>query len=140
VNIRELSSQFSVYVFARDVDRGAGMKVALSGAGYDCFFFEDQTQLLDRIQQNRPHIIVITTMSVRDSLSSLVEAILKISPESRFVFLARKDQFATLAKYGNYGLDDILLDEPEGLDARIIFSVDRACERIYLTFQNRRIG
>lgn len=139
MNIRELAPQFTIYVFARDVDRGAGVKVALSRAGYDAYFFEDQLAMVDRIQGARPHLVVLATESVRDSLSALVEGILKASPESRFIFLARKDQFTAISAYGAYGLEDFTVDEPEGLEARVVFSADRACERLYLTYQNEAL-
>lgn len=139
MNIRELASRFSVYVFARDVDRGAGIKVALSAAGYDAYFFEDQTAMVERVASTRPHIVVLSTNSVRDSLSSLVEEILRASPETRFIFLARKDQFETVSAYGAYGLEDFTADDPEGLSPRVLFSVDRACERLYLGFQNEAL-
>lgn len=139
MNIRELAPQFTIYVFARDVDRGAGVKVALSRAGYDAYFFEDQLAMVERIQGARPHLVVLATASVRDSLSTLVEGILKASPESRFIFLARKDQFNALTAYGAYGLEDFTADEPEGLEARVVFSADRACERLYLTYQNEAL-
>lgn len=139
MNIRDVASQFSVYVFARDINLGAGVKVALSRAGYDAYFFEDQSAMIDRIASARPHFLVVSTASVRESLSSLVESVLNVSPETRFVFLARKDEFATLTAYGEYGLESFTTDEAEGLEARVVFSVDRACERLYLTYQNETL-
>lgn len=45
MDIRDVSSQFSVYVFTTNVDTGASVKVSLSSAGYDAYYFQDPESL-----------------------------------------------------------------------------------------------
>lgn len=136
MKIREVASQFSVFVFWTDIDRGAGLKVALAQAGYDAFFFQDQEVLMNRLQEKPPHLLVFPTGSVTGNLSDFVEKALAINSEIRFIVLAKPSQFETLAAYNQYGLVDLLENQREGLEARTVFAVDRACEKLYLQYQN----
>nr|HRO68482.1 GGDEF domain-containing protein [Pseudobdellovibrionaceae bacterium] len=139
MNIRDFASQFTIHVFAHDIDRGAGIKVSLAQAGYDAFFFEDRDTLLSRIENKPPHLLIFPTTSLRENLSDFVEKVLKIMPEVRFIVLAKPSQYETLASYNSYGLVDILEDEGEGLAVRALFSVDRACESLYWQYQNEQL-
>ncbi|MBX3040813.1 MAG: GGDEF domain-containing protein [Bdellovibrionaceae bacterium] len=139
MNIRDSASQFTIHVFAHDIDRGAGIKVALAQVGYDAFFFEDRDTLLSRIENKPPHILIFSTASLKENLSDFVEGVLKIMPEIRFIVLAKPSQYETLASYNSYGLVDILEDSDEMLAVRALFSVDRACESLYWQYQNEQL-
>lgn len=139
MNIRDHASQFTIHVFAADLDRGAGIKVALAQAGYDASFFEDRDTLMSRLENKPPHLLIFPTGSLREPLSDFIEQTLKLLPELRFIVIAQASQFETLAAYNAYGLVDLLEDKPEGLAARAVFSVDRACEALYLKFQNEQL-
>lgn len=139
MKIRDIAPKFSVSVFANDIDHGAGIKVALTQAGYDAFFFEDRDRLLSRIAEKAPHVLIFSTASTKSGLSDFIESILKINAEIRFIAIAKASQIEVLSSYNEYGLVDVLTDEPEGLAARAVFAVDRACEKLYLTYQNEQL-
>jgi diguanylate cyclase (GGDEF)-like protein len=139
VKIRDHAAKFTVYVYAADIDIGAGIKVALAQAGYDAFFFEDRDTLFNRIQEKVPHIVIFPTSSLKDQLSDFVEKILKLNSEIRMILVAKPKQFGTLAAYNDYGVVDLLNEEMEGLAPRAAFAVDRACEGLYLQYQNEKL-
>lgn len=139
MKIRDIASKFTVYVFANDIDHGAGIKVALTQAGYDSFFFEDRDRLISRVAEKAPHVLIFSTSATKSGLSDFVETVLKSNGEVRFIALAKPAQIEILAAYNDYGLVDVLTDESEGLAARAVFSVDRACEKLYLTYQNEQL-
>lgn len=139
MNIRSVASQFTVYVYSRDLDSGAGAKVSLAHAGYDAYFFEDTDALEARVAEKAPHIVVFPTLALTMGLSDFIEKILKMNGEIRFVLIAHPSQFETLASYNDYGLVDIVGDDTLALPERVLWAVDRACEKLYLTYQNEQL-
>ena len=81
MNIRDCAAEFSVYVLSDDADLGAGIKLALSQANYDTYFFADANELFDRMQINPPHVVVIDHDAVDGRLSDYLEKLLNISAE-----------------------------------------------------------
>lgn len=139
MDIREQSSQFSVYVFTLNVDAGAAIKVALASAGYDAYYFQDPESFDNALKDNAPHIVVFSTSAFAGSLSEFVDYVLKINEDIKFIALGNPDQFSVLSQYNDYGFVDVLEEEHTSVDLRVLWSVDRACERIYLQFQNEQL-
>lgn len=140
MKIRDFASQFTVYVFATDIDHGAGFKVALSQAGYDSYFFETADNLLSRLTEKPPHVVVFPVAALRtQKMSDFVERCLKAVPELKFVVIAKPEQTESLATYNDFGVEDVLTPEPQGLSNRVVFAVDRVCERLYMTYQNEQL-
>lgn len=115
------------------------MKVALAQAGYDAYYFESADLLFSRIEEKPPHLLVFPTSGLSNGLSDFIENFLKINSEIRFITVAKASQSKTLSAYNDYGLQDLVTDEPEGLTERVTFAVDRACERLYLVYQNEQL-
>lgn len=139
MNIRKHSSQFSIYIFTTNVDLGASAKVHLSQAGYDAHFFQDNETLSQNLRQNPPHVLVFATSSLVVPLSDFVNEAQKASDEIKFVAISSFDQFDTLSQYHNYGMVDVTSEENAALELRIVWAVDRACEKLYLTYQNEQL-
>ncbi|MEK2646517.1 GGDEF domain-containing protein [Bdellovibrio sp. BCCA] len=139
MNIRDYSSQFTVYVFTTDVDLGASAKVYLSQAGYDAYYFQDPETLEQRLRENPPHLLVFSTAALAGSLSDFVTLVQEINDEIRFIAISSVGQFDILAQYNSHGFVDVISDEKAALESRIVWSVDRACEKIYLTYQNEQL-
>jgi diguanylate cyclase (GGDEF)-like protein len=139
LNIRDHSSQFSVFVFMTDVDLGASVKVHLSQVGYDAYYFQDQDTVLERLRENPPHILVVATKALNGVLSDFVSEVQKINSEIRFIVISSLDQFTTLAQYNTLGFEDVLSQESVALENRIVWSVDRVCEKLFLTYQNEQL-
>lgn len=139
MNIRDYSSQFTIYVFATNVDLGASAKVYLSQAGYDAFYFQDGNTFEQRLRENAPHIVVFSTASLAGSLSDFVTLVHEINDDIKFIAISSVGQFEILAQYNSHGFVDVISDESVGLESRIVWSVDRACERLFLTYQNEQL-
>lgn len=139
MNIRDHSSQFTVFVFTTNVDLGASAKVYLSQAGYDAYYFQDATTLEQRVRENAPHLIVFSTSSLAGSLSDFVAKIHEINDDIRFIAVSAISQFDILAQYNSHGFMDVISEEPAALESRIVWAVDRACEKLYLTYQNEQL-
>lgn len=121
------------------MDLGASTKVHLSQAGYDAYFFQDLETVLQRLQQNPPHVLVFSTASLSGTLSEFVNEVQKINGEIKFVVISALAQFSTLAQYNTLGFEDVLSEEAVALENRIVWSVDRVCEKLYLTYQNEQL-
>ncbi len=139
MNIRDYSSQFTVYVCSSDVDKGASAKVCLSQAGYDAYFFQDADGLEQRLNDNPPHVLVFSTSCLEGNLNDFVTHVLEINDDIKFVAMANLEQFGVLAQYNDHGFGDVISDEKTNLDLRVTWAVDRVCERLYLTYQNEQM-
>lgn len=139
MNIRDYSSQFTIYVYTTNVDLGASAKVYLSQAGYDAFYFQDSETLEQRLRENPPHILVFATEGLSGSLSDFVVKVQEINEEIKFIVISAVTQFDILAQYNSHGFVDVISNEPVALESRIVWSVDRACEKLYLTYQNEQL-
>lgn len=139
MDIRDYSSQFTVFVYTTNVNLGASAKVYLSQAGYDAYFFQDLETLFDRMKENAPHILVFSTTALAGSLSDFVNQTLQINDDIRFLAVSATSQFEILAQYNSYGFVDVISDEEAALESRILWATDKACERLFLTYQNEQL-
>lgn len=139
MDIRDLSSQFTVFVFTTDVDQGASAKVYLSQAGYDAYYFQDPQALEQSLRENPPHLLVFSTAALAGSLSDFVGLVQEINEEIRFIAISSIAQFEVLAQYNSHGFVDVISDEGVALESRVVWAVDRACEKLYLTYQNEQL-
>ncbi|QLY26111.1 GGDEF domain-containing protein [Bdellovibrio sp. KM01] len=139
MEIRDHSSQFTVYVFTSDVDQGAAMKVHLSQAGYDAYFIHDPEQLEQRLNDTPPHLLVFSTATLAGALSDFVVHVQKINDEIRFIAISSLSQFEILKQYESFGFMDVISDEAAAIESRVLWAVDRACEKLYLSFQNEQL-
>lgn len=139
MNIRDHSSQFTIYVFTTNVDAGASTKVSLSQAGYDAYYFQDPEALEVRLKENPPHILVFSTAGLEGALSDFVTHVQGINDEIKFIAMSSISQFDILAQYNSYGFLDVISDDVVALPSRVVWAVDRACEKLYLTYQNEQL-
>lgn len=139
MDIREYSSQFTIYIFTTDVNQGASVKVHLSQAGYDVYFINDPEALELRLKQNAPHILLFSTAALAGALSDFVAYVQAINDEIKFVALASAEQFDNLSQYNSSGFLDVILENALAIEARSVWAVDRACEKIYLNYQNEQL-
>ncbi|WP_413290239.1 GGDEF domain-containing protein [Bdellovibrio sp. HCB337] len=139
MNIRDHSSQFSIFVYSTDVDQGASVKVSLSQAGYDAYYIQEMEVFQQRLKEMTPHLVVFSTTSVQGILSDFVNKVLEVSPEIKLIAMAEPQQFEALSQYNTLGLVDIVSLEGPSLDMRAVWAVDQTCETLYLTYQNEQL-
>jgi len=139
LNIREYSSQFTIYLYSANAEIGASAKVLLAQAGYDSFYFQDLEMLEQRVRDTAPHVIVFSPDEMAGSLNDFLNHIFGLNFEIKFILLAASDQFGSLAQLNSQGIVDVISHDLPSLDSRIVWAVDRACEKIFLTYQNEQL-
>lgn len=139
MNIRDHSSKFTIFVYTGDVNIGASVKVALSKAGYDAYFFQELNSMMDRVRELTPHIVVYSTSTLPGALSNFVRNVLTLNDEIKFIAISAISQFDILAQYNDLGHVDVISDAEVALENRVVWSVDRACEKLFLTYQNEHL-
>jgi diguanylate cyclase (GGDEF)-like protein len=115
------------------------VKVYLSQVGYDAYFIQDPEQLEQRLHENPPHLLVFATSALGESLSDFVTHVQKINDEIRFIAISALGQFDILSQYQAFGFVDVISDEAASLESRVVWAVDHACEKLYLTYQNEQL-
>ncbi len=139
MNIREVAQQFCIFIYTDEIDKGALVKVTLAEAGYGAHYFQEEDAVVERISDLPPHIVVFFTRPLRGAMNEFIGRILEVNPDVRFIVLSNTGQFEQLTQYNSIGVMDILSDEESSLELRVLWSIDRACEKIYLALQSQEI-
>jgi diguanylate cyclase (GGDEF)-like protein len=139
LDIRERSSQFSVYISMKDLDQGATIKVALAKVGYDAHFFQDDKDLDGRLRERPAHLVFFSTVDHAQDLNEFIEKVRSRGEDIRFAILGAPEQFEVLSEYQGFGVEEILSLKENDLPQRALWATDRICEKIYLRLQNEQL-
>ncbi len=136
----EKRSQFCVYLLNSDVQLGAEDKLTLSQAGYEVEAFVDVPQVVSRVQEQLPHVILFSVSSIADTINEFFEQIQAISVEIRFIAKAAKEQLADLEDYKPFGLVSWVAEETsQGSQNELLWTMDLVCNNLYLQYQNEQL-
>lgn len=139
MNIREVSSQFSVLIYTKNLNLGSAVKVNISRAGYEVFYLENETHIFQTLNESQPHVLILDLSSVTMLLSELIEKINIISPELKLIFLSQDEQFEVLSQYSDFNVHDIMSLSTTHIENRILWSLDKCCEMLFLSYKNEQI-
>lgn len=137
MKLKELASQFSIAIYTTDIDRGAEIRVHLSHLGFEAAYVDTAQKLTHRLREKPAHLLVFFLDAVAGDLSDFVENALAPNPEVRLIILAKQEQFVALQAYKEYGVIEVL--DQDALPEQVGDAVDRACETLYLQFQNEAL-
>ncbi|MFP5518508.1 MAG: GGDEF domain-containing protein, partial [Bdellovibrionia bacterium] len=68
-----------------------------------------------------------------------VDLILQVSEEIKFIMISSISQFDILSQYNSVGLLGTVSDDPIGIESRVLWAVDRACESLYWQYMNEQL-
>ncbi len=139
MNIREFADQFSILVLSSDLELGPKIKTTLAQGKYETYFIDSESSLFERLEQLVPHLIVLTSSTLRSSLTEFVSCVNQVSQEILLVVVDSTDQFQIQSSFSDHGIVEILPEKISQLDERVLWAVDRACEKLYLTYQNEEL-
>lgn len=139
MNIREHAPYIVIYIYDRDIDRGAAIKIALQEGKYDAYYFSDEKEMLTRIRVTPPHFIVAHIDDLESPFHEWIELILDISPEIQVVPIAQPSQTKRLFEYVSHGVIDTVVPHPESFREQILWAIDRATEVMVYRFQNEQL-
>lgn len=139
MDIREVSSQFSVLIFTKNLNLGSAIKVNLGRAGYEVFYLENEANIFQTINESQPHVLILDLSSITTLLNELIEKVNIIGPELKIIMLSSDEQFQVLSEYSQYNVHDIISATSSFIENRVLWSLDRCCEMIYLTYKNEQI-
>ncbi len=139
MNIRDLASEFTVFVFSQDADLGSRVKYAVAELKYENYFFSDAEEMQRRIELSPPHVIVIDQAALVGSLSDVFQNALKISAEIKFICLAEPEVLPELVGYKSYNLVQMLERSSPVIGEQVGLVVDQTCEALYRLYQNEQV-
>ncbi|MEZ0391882.1 MAG: GGDEF domain-containing protein [Pseudobdellovibrionaceae bacterium] len=138
MNLKELRSQFTVFIFFPDADENTAIKGAFVEAGYESFIFIDQDLLLQRLKEAAPHVVLFSVEALDSSLSDFVSQVLEANSEVQFACVAPAAQSDTLNEYREYNFAS-MIPSGEQVPVRSVWAVDQVCETLYRTYQNEEL-
>lgn len=139
LDIRDKASEFLVYVYSQDADLGAQTKLQLSLGKYQVFYFADFQELMERMSEDIPHMVVVDIEFLLIPVNEAFEKILSISNEIKFLLLARHDQIEPLETFKNYNLLQVFDREQQGVAFQVLNAVDQGAEALFRLYQNEHI-
>lgn len=139
MNIREHASDFSIFILSQDADLGAEIKLPLSQAGYQAFFFPDLDELLVRVETELPHVIVLDHHSLVRPLTDVFEKILTVSSEIKIICLSEAEHFPQLIAFHNYNLVQFFDRSTAHVGVQVLSAVDQTCETLFRLYQNEQV-
>lgn len=139
MNIRDYASEFSISIFSQDAHLGASLKLILSEAKYDSYYFADHTELSLRIASQPPHIVIVDVETLIIPLHEFMQNTLKSSPEIQFIVLAPVEKIEAFKKYVKYNLAVVLDRNSIAIADSLLMATDLICQNLYREFQNEQI-
>ncbi len=139
MNIRDFSNDFNISLLSQDAHLGALLKVSLSRANYETYFFTDHSEFVDRMVLSPSHIVVIDVETLIVPLHEYIERLLKISTEIQFVFLSPEQNMLSFMNYQKYNLAMVLDRADKAIAEQLLMVVDLICEKLYRVYQNEQV-
>lgn len=139
MNIRQYAADFSISVLSQDAELGARIRLDLTQAKYDAYFFADFDEMFQRIQTDPPHIIILDHQSLLLTLSEFFEKVLSISAEIRIICLSEPDYFLSLLDFQDYNMTQFFDRHSKHVSLQILSAVDLTCENLYRLYQNEQL-
>lgn len=139
MNIRELASDFSVYIFSQDADLGSRIKFSLSSVHYETHFFSDFDEMMVRIESTPPHLVVLDQHALVIDLSAAFQKILSVSTEIRLICLVEASAIAQMQAFASYNMVNSFDRQSSGVSQQVQMAVDLACETLFRLYQNEQI-
>lgn len=139
MNIRDFSSDFLISIFSQDAELGAGLRLTLSEARYDAFYFADHSELILKLKHTPSHCVVIDVETLILPIHELIESILKISAEIQFIILAPTNDVSAFQKYKKYNVSFVLDRNTAARSETVLMASDLICEKLYRVYQNEQI-
>jgi diguanylate cyclase (GGDEF)-like protein len=135
---QEQRAQFIVYVLSSNVDKGASYKASLAQEGFDTYLLTHVNTLLERMQDNPCHVLVLTLGSLDIPLEDFVRKLVQLSPETRVLPVATPEEIPSLLNYREFSFSAPLLDR-DGALTHLAWRTDEICQSLYLQFQNEQL-
>lgn len=137
--IREKATDFLIYVFSQDANLGAECKIALSAVRYDVYYFADPNELETRLKDNPCHVLVIDVETLITPVHVLLESVLQVSNEVRFIFLTDDENQTKFQNFIKYNVSFVLGKSDKALSQTLVFAVDSVCENLFRLYQNQQL-
>ena len=139
MNIRKQASSFTVYVLSQDAEMGARIRLDLTQAKYDAYFFADFDEMLKRIELDPPHIIVLDHPSLLGTLASFFEKVLGVSSEIKVICLSNPEYYLSLLDFRDYNMVQFFDHHAKHVSLQVLSAVDLTCENLYRLYQNEQL-
>ena len=132
-------SEFSIFVLSQDAELGSRVKLGLSQAEFEAYFFADFDEMFERVQLNPPHVIIVDHDVLVFELAVFFEKILAISPEIKIVVLSESEKFIDLLSFKSFNLIGFFDRLGTQVALQVLSAVEQACEILYRTYQNEQM-
>lgn len=139
MKIKEVASDFTVFVLSQDADLGSRVKLALSQNQYDTYFFADLDEMVQRVQLSPPHVIIVDHEALLLELPVFFEKILSFSSEIKIVLLTKPENFTSLIDYKDFNLEAFFDRNAIAVSMQVTNSVNQICENLFRLYQNEQV-
>ncbi len=138
MDIKEIRSDFLIYVVDDEQSICEILKESLTGAGFQVETFPSAEDALSRVQEAPPHVILSDIRMPGMNGIQLLEKVRDLSEDIQFIIMTSHASLDTAVNAMRLGAYDYLNKPFEELED-VIKTVDRTIEKLYLKFQNEQL-
>lgn len=137
MNISNVRSEFTVFVVESDKNLRNTLQNSLEKVGYQVEGFENAVGVVEEVRRMPPHVFLCHWEMKGSHGRGLISEIVALSPDIQIIGLTRQGEGeAEIMRLGAY---DFINEPMENSDV-IVPIVDRAVEKLYLTYQNEELA
>ncbi len=139
MNIKDIASDFNVYVFSQDVNLGVQLKLDLQNRNYQVGLFSNHDEMLTQFAQTPSHLVLLDIASLIIPVHNMFERLLKISNEVRILILSPPSNLKDFESYANYNMYGIFCKNDEHVTSYVGNACDLITESLYRLYQNEHV-
>jgi diguanylate cyclase (GGDEF)-like protein len=139
MNIKNIASDFNVYVFSQDVNLGVELKLDLHNRNFQVDLFSNHDELLAQFTQTPSHIVVLDIASLIIPVHDMFERLLKISNEVRILIISPPSNLKDFESYADYNLYGVFSKNDEYVTRYLGNACDLVAESLYRLYQNEHV-
>gem|GEM_PF-2644006 len=149
MNLENVRSSFTIYVIDNNEDRSAFSGQALKSREFQVSVYKKTTEALGSVEANPPHIIFVSYEALKLSGGKFIQKINEVSPETRLIILASREDFSEAYNLLDTGVFDFIFSDFFKVDeseedrrlaiSNILKSADHAVEMDFYKFKNEQL-
>ncbi len=126
-------ADFEIFLVWQDIEQATAVKTLLTNRGYSVFLIPETDLAMDRIQAQRPHLVVIDPSTLTLPPEHFIQKVQHISSEISFLIVSTSIR-ENLRLKQTHVID--ILEINDQLQVKILWAVEDHFKYLYRVFQN----
>jgi diguanylate cyclase (GGDEF)-like protein len=134
----EVKSQFNIAILFLKKDLASDVRMELIGCGFSAQVCYNETDLLEKVKNQPPHLVVFHPEVLSTSMNEFMQSILNANNEVLFLSVAPPVHTKLISEFRPFNLK-AFVPEGESLTQRIAWQAELVIESLYASYQNEKL-